>query len=421
MLEWTGKIAGGAVFVIVAAIIVLTGSSAFLTKSNPELARVLNPLNTEAKINALSAALVGKKPSAEKLEKMAVEAQSLIDQSPSDGRSYSLLGEIRFRQNRAEDADKLFVKTLSHAPTEVNALVHRINTTLKKDEIDTAVNYMDILLRRWPETIERVKPVAAFLIRNPSAAQLLSDLLIKDPPWRGKMVAVLSDDPNGLAFLQKLVLREKAVGKKIELATISRIINKLMRSKRTLTAFRTFILTLTKTERQALGFVFNANFQLPPDSRPFNWHVNENGEADVDFLKKRSEKSPGGLSVRFREVPAKLGNIQQFLLVPPGRYQLSVRVTARQLAVPKKLFWQLYCIDGSGVPARLEIPEGTYVNQAFSTQFVVPSGKCPLQLLRLKTDLNTSSWSARYHGNVVFHSLIASKIRNTQNAEQTSQ
>ena len=41
--------------------------------------------------------------------------------------------------------------------------------------------------------------------------------------------------------------------------------------------------------------------------------------------------------------------------------------------------------------------------------FTVPETDCPLQTLRLRTGVRTTSWSARYHGTAIVHKVSVVK------------
>lgn len=405
------KIIGGLLFGCTAIAIILSGLSNVLENSNPKFAVTLNPFNVQARITEVSLKLTEKDLDEKMLANLADKAIAIIDLSPQDGRGYSLLGEVRFRQKQTAEANTLFIKTLSIAPTEVNALVHRIDYTLKLGEVDTAIDYLDTLLRRWPKTLKKVRQTVIALAQHKTASQLLSDKLMQDPPWRFAAIWALSRDKNSLGFLQKLLLRDKSLGRKPNIQVTTRIIYQLIRTKQYSAAYRTFIFTLSKKERKALGFIFNSDFSLPPDYRPFNWRVSESGDVDIEFSTPRDARRPGGAIVSFRDVPTKLGNFSQYMFLPPGEYQITSNVSARQLKAPKKLFWQLICLGGVGEIKRLYVPEGTFANQRFSATFETPAAKCPIQMIRLKTDLKTATWKARYHGTVVFHNLTITRSR----------
>jgi len=409
LLSWIGKIIGGGAFLLAALMIVLTGVAGLFSQSKPDLALQLNPLNTDARINAIAQRFASEKLPAQELLELSQLGQKVIDLSPHNGRGYSLLGEIRLRQEKPQEADQLFTRTLEIAPTEITALVHRINVTLQQGQIDETLKYFDLMLRRRPKLLDKILPVAEALIRDQAGSEIFANLLLENPPWKRRLILQLSKSDNGAKFIQKLILKEKAAGREIDVGTAALLIIRMIRSKSYLNAYRTFVFTLSPTERKSLGYVFNSDFALPADTRQFNWLIRENGQADINFRSARGTRSSGGMAINFREVPARLGNVFQRLMIPPGTYQLNTTVTGRQLVVPKKLYWQLYCHNGGGELTRLQIPEGSYASQSITTRFTVPTEKCNLQTLILRTDLRTTTWRARYHGSVVFQNILITK------------
>jgi hypothetical protein len=108
--------------------------------------------------------------------------------------------------------------------------------------------------------------------------------------------------------------------------------------------------------------------------------------------------------------PVKNTAIQQYIELPPGSYKLSLIASARNLKLPKGLFWSIRCVDPAGEIARFNIPEGTFNRQNLSLEFSVGPIACPMQLLRLETTAIAESWRFRYVGTLVMHKLSIERV-----------
>ena len=102
-----------------------------------------------------------------------------------------------------------------------------------------------------------------------------------------------------------------------------------------------------------------------------------------------------GLSIEFFDSPSRLGNVSQFLALPPGRYTLLTELSASGLEAPRGLYWQISC--PSVTLARLDLPDGSYENRSLEVDFSVPAD-CGTQTLTLMTDVKTDSWRDQYRG-----------------------
>ncbi|TIX68514.1 MAG: hypothetical protein E5V25_13095, partial [Mesorhizobium sp.] len=118
----------------------------------------------------------------------------------------------------------------------------------------------------------------------------------------------------------------------------------------------------------------------------------------------------GGATVRFLNTPVKNTALSQYIELPPGSYKISLVASARNLKLPKELFWSIRCVDPAAEIARFNIPEGTYNRQALSQDFSVGPAACPMQLLRLETAAIAESWRFRYVGTLVMHKLSIERL-----------
>lgn len=327
--------------------------------------------------------------------------------SPSDARGYSLLANIKLAQGKKEDADRLFEKALKTAPTERSALAHVLESAMQAGDVDRALDVLDVLLRRWPDVFPKVAPLLDILARDPAGSVLLASRLKTKPPWRSLVIFRLLKEGAGRALVQKLLVQARASGQAVNHSEIAALIRAYLSSGDILTAYRSFVLTLSATERQQLGYVFDPDFRLKSGSRPFVWHIGKTADVEISYP-WYGGGGKGGLSIQFRDAPTRLGNITQILALPPGNYTLNIKVTARSLAAPKGLFWDLVCAGKGGRRIRVSIPDGVYKEKTLSGAFTIPQ-ECASQKLVLNTGVRTASWSARYQGEAIFHEVAVER------------
>lgn len=388
----------------------MNGTSAYLENSNPSLALWINPFNNDARVNTLVDALGDNDDS--QLGELEKIAKSGIRLAPQDARGYSLLGEIKQRQGYPDEAQKLYAEALAIAPTEIHALVNRLNEAGRTGEFDVALEAMDIILRRWSQFARDVFPAVDYFISEPEGAVWFRSTLAKEPPWRSKIISHLISSPAGIDFVQNLLLDEATKGKRQNQAELSRTIRKLLRGGATDQAYRLFLLTLNDDERRVGGYVFDPAFTLTPNGKPFEWAIANTTGVDVEFANLALAEEKQGLRVSFRNSPAKLVSISQLLKLDPGQYRLSATATARNLDAPKGLKWMIVCqAPGAISLTQLEVVEKTYRLKELSTDFTVPPEGCPFQRLVLRTGVTTSSWRMRYNGTVIFKSIRITSTR----------
>lgn len=379
-----------------------SAASRLYQSSDPVLALAINPLNTEARINVLIGELNADAPD---LAAAQSSAEQLIREAPADARSYSLLGAVHERRGDITQAFELYETAFKHSKTEIHALLSLADRALSQGDATSGLYYVDLILRRWPEEVPRafgiVVAAAGDRAGRPAVAAKLAEL----PPWRGRAIRELLKDANGLQLVQELLTSEGPAEAAPRRAEINATVAALAGGNAVRTAQALFLATLPPAERARAGYVNDGTFQGPPSSSYFGWQARSNGASEVALT-----APGGGLDVRFRDTPARLGNVTQRLVLPAGRYRLGAETTARALDAPKRLYWRIACQDGGRTLGELVVPQQSYSRQTLLTEFEVPADGCALQRLSLETDAKTDSWRDRYKGEVTFHSLDISRL-----------
>lgn len=265
-----------------------------------------------------------------------------------------------------------------------------------------AVGIIDILLRRWGDLRDAILPAVGPVIADPAGRQALLTTLADGPPWRGRVFDLLLTTPSGLAVAETLLLSARGSDATPRRSEVAKLIAAMVRTGAHRHAYRLFLLTLSADERAISGYVHDPAFTRPPGGRFFDWSLRPTSGVDISI----AEADTGGLSVRFLDSPARLGNLSQALALPPGQYRLNTEVDARSLVAPRGVFWELRCASGDPTPlGRLELAPGSYAGRTFARAVEVPEAGCPLQILSLRTGVTTDSWRERYLGALRFASV----------------
>ncbi|MEM8646464.1 MAG: hypothetical protein AAGF86_08965, partial [Pseudomonadota bacterium] len=397
------------IFLAVSVVVVSNAAAKFLQTSHPKLAQVINPLNSTARVNQLTAELSKGSLLPDDLKLLNREVKTLVGLSPRDARGYSLLAETARRSGNEREAKLHYLTALVVAPTEINALLNRLRSSAVEGELAETVARLDVILRRWPRYFDNVKPALLALAGKAQGGELLRRKLAERPAWRWPALLYMMQSEDGARLAKRLLADERASGQEVNVEEVAQTIKHLIAQKTYFEAYRLFLLTLNDEERERLSFVFNPDFRLKPDRRLFNWQLKRQVDADVSLPYRPADDSGGGLSVRFLGTPAKLGNVYQMLSLPKGLYRFSASVSGRNLKLPKGLFWEIYCSTSGEKLGTAPFEPGSYRNQPISESFSVPAKGCPLQTLRLRTGLQSSSWSARYHGTAIVHEVSVEK------------
>ncbi|MER9545626.1 hypothetical protein NKI72_26840 [Mesorhizobium sp. M0437] len=391
----------------VASVLVLAASSIGLSRlletETPAVSLALDPLNADALISVITGDL-NDPNGAPDLEALLHKARDALSFNLADARLYSLVGEIKYRQGETDEAYELFNQARKLSKTEIHALQRSITRSTETGDLSQAVGEIDILLRRWPDQFPAIGDGLQAILSNPDGYDAMLTAVTAEAPWRPSLFAALANDPKGLDYANRLLLDLKESIAPPKPGELSGVINGYIRQREYEQAYRLFLFTLSEQERKVGGYVFNSTFEPISRDRPFDWQIRDQSGLEVTFATSQNAvEGEGGAIVRFLNTPVKNSALQQYIELPPGSYKLSLIASARNLKLPKELFWSVRC--PAGEMARLKIPEGTFNRQTISEEFSIGPDTCRMQLLRLETSAIAESWRFRYVGTLVMHKL----------------
>jgi len=378
-------------------------SSRRLENDRPNLALRLYPLNAEALVARTISAL-DRRDGDVSLEDIERNVRAVMPLNAGDARVYSLLGEILRRQGQNDAAYAMFDHALTLASTEIHALQWTISRAIETGDYRQAMERLDVLFRRWPERIGPIAVAVPGIFSEPASYVVLLDRIKAVPPWRSKLLDELSGDTAQEPCFAARLLQDLAAGPSPPTPSeTARLLASLFKRKQYDLAYRTFLLTLAPQERDLSGFVFDSAFRQGPSDRRFDWVVRQQPGIVVSLPAESGNGSLGeGLSLEFNETPVLRIGLEQYVLLPPGAYEIEIKASAAAADLPKSLMWSLDCLDRSQPVLRADIPGGDYRDRTLRYGFSVPIN-CLAQVLTLRTSATAESWSNRYSGRILFH------------------
>lgn len=337
------------------------------------------------------------------LTDIAEQVSQSLRVAPVDARLYSLMGEVKFQLQEPEAAQQWFERARIISKTEVHALQRTIYRSVEEADLDAAITLIDVLLRRWPEKFEVIASACLAIMAREEGYRAVLTAIEEDPPWRSRLVGAVARDPAAVALAYRLMVDLKDAAVPPSNGELQATISALVRHKNYDLAHRLFLLTLTPEEQRHNGYVHNATFAPVFTGRLFDWQVQNQSSAEIT-LPKSGVSADQGAVIRFLNKPVKELHFQQYLSLPPGDYTAEVEASARNLKLPKDLFWLLRCVEPGQELARLHVPEGSYDRRTLSVDFRI-SEECSAELLQLETALIAKSFRYRYTGALTLHSV----------------
>jgi len=388
-------------------VVLANAASSFLSPINPEIALKINPLNTDARIDLLARSLSSSSETGlnDKREEVATSGVAL---EPMDARFFSLLGILRERAGEDELAQELYQHALRLQPTEIQALSRRFVFNVNEARFVEAISIADTISRRWRVHWNLISPYLPYLLENEAAYNEALNRFASQIYGKQLMISSLIFKTNSLDLAYRLIIDWYERGESDLRRSINQLTAKLVSLGQNSRAFQIFRLTLSKTQEQESGYVFNANFNLEPSENLFDWNMAKQSGMNMSIRAMQFKTDNVGenvLETRFLNSPLRFSAVLQTLNLPQTDFTLKLTYSTRNLVVPKPIKLAIECKNTDKQLAVLELSAGDFTGKKIQSTFAVPEENCDLQQIRLFNGNVVESWSNRYSGSLLFHNV----------------
>jgi hypothetical protein len=167
---------------------------------------------------------------------------------------------------------------------------------------------------------------------------------------------------------------------------------------------------MSSSAETAGRYPYNGDFEAPLDGLPFNWVFDSISGAEIQITEAPDRANSRALRIQFSGARAKLGRVEQLLMLAPGSYDLEVAVKSSSLRTERGPVWQISCAESHLPLAETKPATGTTPWTDLKVKFSVPSSGCNAQWLQLIIPARTASES-EIEGEVWFQSFRISPRR----------
>lgn len=302
-------------------------------------------------------------------------ARRALRRDPTAVRALNVLGlQAQLREEEGL-ADRLFGYSFSLSRRELRAQMWAIEQAVERGDIGGALTNYDIALRTSPSARETLFPILSSAISESAIRRPLIDILSTKPVWGAVFIRYVSiQSPDPLAVAQ---LFEAANGRGLPIqdSDRARVVNGLVAQnlmEEAWSYYETFRPNAVRTRSRDPGF--GLGNQAPSS---FDWMVGNAPGLSVAFLGREDD---GFLD--FAVPPStRAVVVSQTQLLPSGDYRIEGRSRGIDQPERSQPYWTLACRGGAEL-GRVDVPNSSEMNGAFSGKFTVPSS-CPVQTLSL--------------------------------------
>jgi hypothetical protein len=253
-----------------------------------------------------------------------------------------------------------------------------------------ALQYADALLRTRGGAIDAVIPILARVAESGNGSADVAELLARDPPWRAQFFETLGNTISDARTPLKLMLHLRNSDHPPQKSEILSYVRFLLSRKHPELAYYTWLQFLPEGELARLGPLRNGDFEMVPDSGPFDWSLEKGSGVTAEIRPIPDQAEGHALLVEFTQGRIEFPGVSQTLVLGPGTYTLKGRIRGA-LAGKRGLVWRVQCA-GRETIAQSDLLRGELKRwREFSLAIEVPSSDCRAQTLSLVLDARSAS------------------------------
>lgn len=332
----------------------------------------------------------GRISSPAEIDKILGAANRALRTAPLDSRALRILAQLADVSGDKDHKERLLTAIVLRTRHEPLAGYWLMLEALERKDYASVVNFADTVLSKHPDLAPHVAPVLVRLLETKSGDQELKEKLKARPVWRSNFFLALPAAITDARTPLELLLSLKGTSAPPTDYEIRTYLNFLMGRQLYEIAYYAWLQTLDPEVLQQVGTVHNGSFELPLTNMPFDWVIPRSPGATVGIATSAAEKRKA-LHVEFGHGRVDFKQVQQYIVLSPGSYQLKVSQKG-QVTGQRGLQWQVLCTENTKLLAQTPMFLGLMTDWTeIQAEFTVPESGCRLQQIRLHLAARTAS------------------------------
>lgn len=303
-----------------------------------------------------------------------------LELAPLDGDAFGDLALASQSAGNTAQSLELHGIAARRDPRDLRVRAWLADVHMRSGDYARALEQIDVILRLSPEARETLPPIMVRWAADPDFASALIAILRTKPAWRRNV------EDASRADVQQSGARAIFVGLSasgdIEGKEAARWIDSLMTAGDWGLAYSHWASGLRLESGEALAMLYNGDFEQPPTQLGFDWRTQGRSGTYTQF--EPTEGASGNAAhLVFHGRPVTYANLEQALVLPPGRYRLSMNAKGMALRADQGLRWTVTCHGHSSPLASGDRLQGSFEWREKVLAFEIPAQQCPGQWLRI--------------------------------------
>ena len=336
-------------------------------------------------------------------------------ENPAQAAALVLLARDAERRSSFDEAARAYAAAYRLAPLGREVLHAASVYFLAHGKASEALVLLGRLVEHYPDTRERAFPVIADMLAARAQAAGFEEITARDPEWLG--LFIVSSCRRGVdpAILVPLLMNRVAAAS-AKPAETECLVERLRGAGRWEESYQVWLNTLPRERLNDIGFIFNGSFEFAPSGVGFDWMPARQPEREVGHSVEMARSTGGAgrrsLRVSFNGKRQVGSPISQYLVLAPGRYELSGIGRSDGMRAGRGVLWTVRCVREGVAGAAIASSErftGSSEWRSFSAPVdIEPS--CRGQILQLEP-MGVEESAAYVTGAAWFDDLALRQVR----------
>jgi hypothetical protein len=345
-------------------------------------------------------------------------AVTALTNDPLNAHALRILGELAEASGDDPGADKFMQVAAYLSRHESAADLWMLRKGTQTGDSKSVLYYADVLLRTAPEVGPYVVPVLVHIAESGGSADVLTNVLAANPPWRRLFFAALPQSVTDVRTPLALLTALQGSANPPTEPEIRHYVDFLVGRKFYDLAYYTWLQFLPAEQLASTGLLFNGDFRVAPSGAPFDWTISEGSGVTVDIVPQAEGNGGRALLVDFQFGRVDYRSVSELVTLTPGAYEFKGQFKGK-LDGPRGLKWRVVCAGDAaarvGESATMTGLIRNWSRVAFT--FTVPETDCRAQYVRLDLDARMAS-EQMISGSMLFTDLHILRVANPPSAEQ---
>lgn len=363
MIAQLARLICAVMFLALAGLAAVTTWAGVTTENDPETVASVTGYSP-ARLATIEAQFA--KPDGLSREKALAQVRDILAPAPLSANAVAFGGLAALQAGDGAQADSAFSLAFRRNPRNEAARIWLAQRAIDAGDLNRAIGLLDRLIIIDRERSSLYTEALAQLASMPGGVEAIATRMDGSPSWGNQVVSRLNKTLTDLDLL--LELNRHTPGTQREY--IARVLKEVGPEA----AFKSWLQFVPEAEAAGFTWPYDAGFLKKTAPAPFNWSV----LSDLaEFI------TGGGLDLTYLG-RGRLALIEQTMLLAPGRYKFSTRMSGDARDNGGGFGWAVECLSGRQELGRVVTRPLTSKSSSYSFDFEVPAQTCPAQKIVLR-------------------------------------